>query len=504
MLSVKKFYGSNIQAAKIIWGYIMAQSIGTEISISQVEKSNSRKLAVSWQALREAIVGTQQDFTEGSIGRAIFLLAIPMVLEMAMESLFAVVDVFWIGRLGADAVATVGLTESLLTLVFAVAWGMSMSTTAMVARRIGEKDPEGAAVAAVQAIAIGIAISAPMGILGIIFAPKLLALMGASPSIVAIGSGYTAWMIGGNITVQLLFLINAIFRGAGDAVHAMRALWIGNLCNIILDPCFIFGWGPFPEMGVTGAAVATNIGRGIGVLYQVLVLWRDWSRVKIMRAQLRLNTEVMTRLLRVSLGGIFQVLVATASWLALVRFVAMFGSAALAGYTIALRIIVFAILPSWGMGSAAATLVGQNLGAQKPARAERSVWITGLSNMVFLGIVTVVFILFAEPLVRLFTNDPAVIPFGVDCLRYISYGYIFYAYGMVIVQAFNGAGDTTTPTVINLFCYWLFQIPLAYALALPLGLNAQGVFLAITISESTIAVVSVLVFRRGKWKERKI
>jgi putative MATE family efflux protein len=257
-------------------------------------------------------------------------------------------------------------------------------------------------------------------------------------------------------------------------------------------------------MGVTGAAVATNIGRGIGVLYQILVLWRDWSRVKIKRAQLRLNAEVMIRLLRVSFGGIFQVLVATASWLALVRLVAMFGSAALAGYTIALRIIVFAILPSWGMGSAAATLVGQNLGAQKPARAERSVWITGLSNMVFLGIVTLVFVLFAEPLVWLFTNDPAVIPFGVDCLRYISYGYIFYAYGMVMVQAFNGAGDTTTPTIINLFCYWLFQIPLAYALALPLGLNAQGVFLAITISESTIAVVSVLVFRRGKWKERQI
>jgi len=473
-------------------------------TIVSTDPQNHSKLKNIWKDVRESIAGTQQDFTEGRIGRAILLLAIPMVLEMAMESLFAVVDVFFVARLGADAVATVGLTEALLTLVFAVAWGMSMSTTAMVARRIGEKDSAGAAVAAVQAIGVGVAISVPIGILGIIFAPKLLALMGASPNIIAIGSGYTAWMIGGNLTVQLLFLINAIFRGAGDAAHAMRALWIGNICNIILDPCFIFGWGPFPQLGVTGAAVATNIGRGLGVLYQLFVLWRGWSRVKIKRRQIRLDPAVMLRLLRVSIGGIFQVLVATASWLALVRLVAIFGSAALAGYTIALRIIVFAILPSWGMGSAAATLVGQNLGAQKPERAERSVWITGLSNMVFLGGVTIVFTLFAEPLVRIFTNDPAVVPFGVDCLRYISYGYVFYAYGMVMVQAFNGAGDTMTPTIINLFCYWLLQIPLAYVLAMPLGLNAQGVFLAITISESTIAVVGVLAFRRGRWKKREI
>lgn len=462
------------------------------------------RFQLRWRDIREAIAGTQQDFTEGSIGRAITLLAIPMVLEMGMESLFAVVDVFWVGRIGADAVATVGLTESVLTVVYAVAWGMSMSTTAMIARRIGEKDPAGAAVAAVQALAIGVTISVPLGILGVMLAPQLLTVMGGSSNIVNTGSGYMAWMIGGNLTVQMLFLINAIFRGAGDAAHAMRALWIANICNIILDPCFIFGWGPFPELGVTGAAVATNIGRGIGVLYQLLVLWRGKSRVKIKRSQLRVHPEVMLRLLRVSVGGMLQMLVATASWLVLVRVVARFGSAALAGYTIALRIIIFAILPSWGMGSAAATLVGQNLGAQKPARAERSVWITGLCNMVFLGSVTVVFIFFAEPLVRLFTDDPAVIPFGVDCLRYISYGYIFYAYGMVMVQAFNGAGDTNTPTVINLFCYWLLQIPLAYALALWAGMGAQGVFLAITISESTIAVVGILVFRRGRWKERTI
>jgi len=492
------------RSGKIILGVIMNQSIETEISLPSAEISRSRRFTLKWKDLREAIAGTQQDFTEGSIGRAVMLLAIPMVLEMAMESLFAVVDVFFVAKLGADAVAAVGLTESLITVIYAIAIGISMSTTAMVARRIGEKDAAGASVAAVQAIGLGILVSAPFSLLGIFLAPKLLELLGASPGVVNIGSGFTMHLLAGNAIIQLIFIINAVFRGTGDAVYAMRALWIANFFDIILDPCLIFGWGPFPEMGVTGGAVATNIGRGIGVLYQLSVLWRGKSRIKINREQLRLNFEVMLRLLRVSIGGILQFLVATASWLLLVRIVAIFGSAALAGYTIALRIIVFAILPSWGLGGAAATLVGQNLGAQKPERAERSVWICGFVNMVFLGVVTVIFVVFAKPLVMLFTQDPAVIPFGVDCLRYVSYGYIFYAYGMVIVQAFNGAGDTMTPTIINLFCYWLFQIPLAYALAMFLGMNAPGVFLAITISESTIAVVSVLVFRRGKWKERKI
>jgi len=488
----------------LIWEFIMNQSIETAISMPTAEPLLADRFTVKWKDLRESLAGTQQDFTEGSLGRAIMLLAIPMMLEMAMESLFAIVDIFFVAKLGADAVAAVGLTESLITMVYAIAIGISMSTTAMIARRIGEKDTAGAGVATVQAIGLGIVVSLPVSLIGIIFAPDLLALMGASPGIIAIGSGYTAHLLGGNFIIQLIFIINAVFRGAGDAALAMRALCIANFFDIVLDPCLIFGWGPFPEMGVTGGAVATNIGRGIGVIYQLAMLWRGRSRVKIDREKLRLDFDVMLRLLRVSAGGIMQFLVATASWLLLVRIVAIFGSAALAGYTIALRIIVFAILPSWGLGSAAATLVGQNLGAQKPERAERSVWICGLCNMVFLALVTIVFVLGARPLVLLFTSDPAVIPFGVDCLRYVSYGYIFYAYGMVIVQAFNGAGDTTTPTLINLFCYWLFQIPLAYALALWAGMEAQGVFLAITISESTIAVVGVLVFRRGRWKERKI
>jgi putative MATE family efflux protein len=457
-----------------------------------------------WADLREGILGTQQDFTEGSLGRAIILLAIPMVLEMSMESLFAVVDVFYVSQLGADAVATVGITESLLTLIYAVALGLCMATTAMVARRMGEKQPDEAAIAAVQAILVGFVVSLPIAVAGVLFAPTLFGLMGASDSIVETGTDYAIWMLGGNATIMLLFLNNAIFRGAGDAVIAMRALWLANLISIVLDPFFIFGWGPFPQMGVTGAAVGTNIGRGLGVCYQLCSLMKARGRLRVQQHHCVLNVAVMLRLLRVSLGGIFQFLIATASWLGLVRIIAMFGSAALAGYTIALRIIIFSILPSWGLSNAAATLVGQNLGAGKPERAERSVWLTGFSNMLFLGCIAVVFIVFPEPLIRLFTRDAAVVPVGVDCLRYVSYGYLFYAYGMVIVQAFNGAGDTDTPTIINLFCYWLFQIPLAYILAIRWGLGTRGVFLAITIAESLIAVVGILVFRQGRWKQRRV
>lgn len=482
----------------------MSQSIENEMALPYPAPSSSNKLVALWKDLREAIKGSEQEFTEGSFSRAIILLAIPMVLEMVMESVFAIVDVFFVAKLGADAVAAVGLTESIITLVYAVAMGLSMAATATVARRIGEKDRQGAVVTAVQVIAIGMIVSLPITALGLIFAPQILALMGASKEISEIGAGYTTVMLAGNATIMLLFLINAIFRGAGNAAIAMRVLLIANTINIVLDPCLIFGLGPFPELGVTGAAVATNIGRGLGVLYQLHVLFRGQGRIQLDRAALKLSPPVMLQLLRVSLGGVFQILIATASWVGLTRIVAMFGSAALAGYTIAIRIIVFSILPSWGLSNAAATLVGQNLGAKKPERAEKSVWLTGFSNMLFLIGVGLVFIMFAERLVAIFTSDPNVVPYAVECLRIVSYGYLFYAYGMVVVQAFNGAGDTYTPTLINLVCYWVVQIPLAYLLAIPLQVGATGAFIAITVAESLLAVVGILVFRRGKWKEKQV
>ena len=457
-----------------------------------------------WATVREAVRGSHQDFTEGPIGRAILLLAIPMVMEMMMESVFAIADIFWVSKLGADSVATVGITESMLALIYAVAIGVSVSATAMVARRIGEKDPEHAASAAVQAIALGVALAIPIGITGALLAPKLLALMGGSPALVATGWRYTAIMLGGNVVILLLFLVNAIFRGAGDAAIAMRVLWFANILNIVLGPCFIFGLGPFPKLGVTGAAVATSIGRGCGVLYQLWTLSRGRGRVVITRRHLRLEPAVMLRLLRLSGNAVFQILIGTASWIGLVRILSSFGSAALAGYTIGIRIIVFALLPSWGMANAAATMVGQSLGARKPERAERSVWIAGFYNMIFLGAVGLAFVLAAPVLIRLFTSDPAVVPYGVACLRFVSYGFLFYAYGMVLTQAFNGAGDTWTPTWLNLFCFWLWEIPLAYVLAKVVGLGPRGVFIAITIAFSTLALASAALFRRGRWKLKKV
>jgi putative MATE family efflux protein len=457
-----------------------------------------------WSSLWEAIRGSHQDYTTGNLNRAILLLAVPMVLEMVLESLFAVVDVFWVGRLGANAVATVGLTESLLSLVFAVGIGLSLSTTAMVARRIGEKDPEGAAVAGVQAIVLGLATSLAVGIPCFIYAPQLLRLMGASNDIVSMGSGYARIALGGCGAILMLFLNNAIFRGAGDAAIAMRLLWVSNIVNLILDPCLIFGLGPFPRLGVTGAALATFTGRSIGVAYQFYRLLRGTERIRILTRQIRVNLHVLLRLVRVSLTGILQFAIAHTSWIGLVRIVSVFGAAALAGYTIAIRIVVFLILPSWGLSNAAATLVGQNLGAKKPERAEQAVWRTGFYNMLFLGSVGVFLVLKAEPIARLFTQDPAVAPLAATCLRIVSYGNIGYAYGMVMMQAFNGAGDTVTPTIVNFFGFWLLEIPLAYWLAIPMRLHSNGVYIAIVIAECSIAAASAVLFKRGKWKGQKI
>jgi putative MATE family efflux protein len=457
-----------------------------------------------WSSIGEALRGSHQDYTTGNLNRAILLLAIPMVLEMVLESLFAVVDVLWVGRLGANAVATVGLTESLLALVFSIGIGLSMSTTAMVARRIGEKDPLDAAIAGAQAIFLGLLISLAIGIPSFVYAPQLLRLMGAPPEVIATGTNYARIALGGCGAIVMLFLNNAIFRGAGDAAIAMRLLWVSNILNLILDPCLIFGLGPFPRLGVTGAALATFTGRSLGVLYQFYRLMKGTERLRIPPSLLRLNPRVMWRLIRVSLTGILQFAIANTSWIGMVRIVSIFGAAALAGYTIAIRVVIFVILPSWGLSNAAATLVGQNLGAGHPKRAEQAVWRTGLYNMLFLGLIGVVFIFTATPLVRLFTHDPAVVPLAASALRILSYGNIAYAYGMVMLQAFNGAGDTVTPTIVNFFGFWVLEIPLAWWLSLHQGLHSTGVFLSIVIAQAAVALTGILLFRRGKWKRQLI
>jgi putative MATE family efflux protein len=457
-----------------------------------------------WSVIRDAIRGTHHNYTDGPIGRGILMLAVPMVLEMVMESIFVVCDVFFVSKLGPDAVATVGLTESMLAIVYTLAIGLSIGATATVARRIGEQDREGAARTAVQVIALGLFVSAVIGVLGVVFAPSLLALMGASPSVIATGSSFARVMLGGNASVMLLFLINAVFRGAGDAAIAMRVLWLANAINILLGPALIFGLGPFPELGVTGAAIATTVGRGTGAVFAFSRLLRPGARVHLSRRHFQLHPGVMLRLVRLSGLGTFQVFVGTASWIGLVRIISSFGSAALAGYTIGMRIILFALLPSWGLSNAAATMVGQSLGARKPERAERAVWVAARYNMYFLGAVGLLFVVLAAPIVRLFTSEPEVVNHGADALRVVAAGYLFYAYGMVVTQSFNGAGDTWTPTWINLFCFWLWEIPLAYALAIWLGMGPHGVYLAITIAFSTLAVVSTLLFRRGRWKTRAV
>lgn len=457
-----------------------------------------------WREVRNGIAGVPRDHTRGSIPRAVILLAIPMMLEMVMQSVFAVVDIYFVGKLGSDAVATVGLTDSLLTLIFALAMGLSMAATATVARRIGEGKVDGAAIAAVQAIALAVVMAIPLGVVGALFSQPLLRLMGASPEIVESGWGFTAIMLGSNITVMLLFLINAIFRGAGDAGIAMRVLWLANIINIILDPILIFGWGPFPALGLEGAAWATVIGRGLGVAYQVWHLAKGAGKLKVMARHLGLDRPVIRRLIGISSTGMVQFLIATASWLGVMRVLADFGSAALAGYTVAIRIVIFVLLPSWGMGNAAATLVGQNLGAGQPDRAERSVWIASTLNMIFLGLVAIVFIFVPEPIVRIFTQEQEVVAIAAECLRIVSMSYIFMGFGMVTVQSFNGAGDTKTPTWINLFCYWVLQLPTAWILAHTLGWGPTGVFTSIAVAQISLALVGAILFRRGGWKTKVV
>ena len=456
-----------------------------------------------WQSIRESLAGTRHDYTEGSIDRAIVLLAIPMVLELALESVFAVADVFFVSRIGADAVATVGLTESMLTIIYAFAIGLSVGAMATVARRIGEKDDDGAARAAVQAIALGFFVAVPAGLAGAFFAPRLLHLMGAPPGVMA-NSAYTSIMLGMNGVILMLFLINAVFRGAGDAAIAMRVLWFANAINICLDPCLIFGLGPFPRLGVVGASVATTTGRGIGVLAQLYWLSRGDGRIVIRRSHLRLDPKVMLNMVRLSGSAVLQSLIGTTSYVGVVRIVAAFGADALAGYTIGIRMIIFAMLPSWGMSNAAATLVGQNLGAGRPERAEVSVWRTALFNMFFLGGISIVFLVFAPLLVSAFTSDPIVAGHAVRCLRIVSAGFVFYAYGMVLSQSFNGAGDTMTPTLLNLVCFWMFEIPFAYLLARVIGIGPQGVFWALASAFSLFAVLCAAIFRKGRWKLKQV
>jgi putative MATE family efflux protein len=457
-----------------------------------------------WGTLRDAMRGAPIDYTTAPVGRAVVMLAVPMVIEMAMESIFVVADVFWVAHLGADAVATVGLTESMLTLIYTVAMGLSIGATALVARRIGEQDPEGAARVAGQSLLLGIAVAAAIAAAAAPFASWLLGVMGASPGVINSGSGFTRVMLGGNITIVLLFMLNAVFRGSGDAAIAMRVLWLGNMLNIVLGPCFIFGPGPFPELGVVGAAVATNIGRGTAVVYQLVTLLSGRGRVKVQLRHLRFDPSIMAGVLRLSASGTFQILIGTASYVGLVRILSVFGSAALAGYTIGIRIILFALLPAFGLSNAAATMVGQNLGASRPDRAERAVWTAARYNMAFLGSLGLFFLLAAGPIASFFTADPIVKEFAVDCLRIVSLGFVFFAFGGVLTMAFNGAGDTWTPTVINLFVFWLWEIPLAYWLSVHAGLGPRGVFIALTIAYSTLAVVSAVVFRRGKWKLKKV
>lgn len=461
-------------------------------------------LAGVWRDIRDAVRGTHHDYTAGSLGRAIFLLAVPMVIEMGMESIFAVVDVFFVGRLGPAAVATVGLTESLMIVIYTLAFGLSIGATATVARRIGEKDPERAGRAAVQVILLGLLVSGLLGLVGAVFAPQLLVLMGGSPEVLATGTGYARWMLAGSATAFLLFVVNAVFRGAGDPAVAMRVLILGNSINIVLDPMLIFGVGPFPELGVTGAAIATTTGRGIGLLYALWLLAKGSGHLAVKRRHLVVEPSTMWSIARLSGVGTLQVAIGSLSWIALVRVVASFGSVALAGYTIAIRVLLFALMPAYGVGAAAATMVGQSLGAQLPERAEASVWKAAKYNVAFLGLVGLAFFLFARTIIGWFTADAAVLEVGTFGLRAMALGFPLFALGMVLEQSFNGAGDTWTPTYINLFVYWILQIPIAWALATRFGQQERGVFISVTIAYCVLAVVAAVLFKRGRWKQKQV
>jgi len=461
-------------------------------------------LAEIWLDIKEAIAGTERDFTESPVGKAIFILAVPMVLEMIMESLFAVVDIFFVSRLGANAVASVGLTESVMTIVYSVSAGLGVATTALVSRRIGEKNSRGAGEAAMQAILLSFIISLFIALPGVLYAREFLLLMVATPEMAKENFAYPAIIFGTNSIVMLLFIINAVFRSSGDAAISLRVVFLANLINMALDPLLIFGWGPVPAMGIAGAALATTIGRTIGVIYQFILLSDRHHRISISLKDLRIKAKVMMELLRVSLGGIFQNLIATSSWILLVRIIAVFGASALAGYTIAIRIIVFALLPAWGLSNAAATLVGQNLGAGYPDKAEKSVWIAGYINMALMGIIGLVLFLIPGPFIRIFIDDPEVVAQGIIALKIISIGFLFYGLSMVMVQSFNGSGDTVTPTIINFFGFWLLEIPLAWFLAIALDLKMEGACISIVIAESLIAIAALWLFRKGKWKLQKV
>jgi len=463
-----------------------------------------KKLSSLKRDMFEAISGSEKDFTTGSIGKAIFLLSVPMVLEMVMESVFAIVDIFFVSKLGADAVSAVGITESLMTIVYALGIGLSTGTAALISRRIGEKRPEEAGLIAANSIIIAFIVSGFITIIGIFFSNDLLLLMGADEDVIKIGGGFTKIMLTTNFVVMLLFVINSVFRNSGDAALSMRVLWIANGINIVLDPCFIFGWGPFPELGVTGAAVSTSIGRGFAVCYQLYLLFKGNLRIKITLKSFKIKADLMFTIIKLSLGGVFQYIVATSSWIILVRIIASFGSVVVAGYTIAIRILIFALLPSWGLSNAAATLTGQNLGAKQPERAEKSVWIASIINLIFLSIVAVLLISFSEKWISLFISDIEVIKNGANGLKYISFSLFAYSIGMVMIQTFNGSGKTQIPTLINIFCFWIIEIPLAYFLATKTELGEKGVYLAIIAGDLALTIIGVFLFKQGKWKLSKI